>query len=165
MLKIKKFMISFALLFFVPYILLIYGFIPTAGIDLLLAKTLYSLILPLNNIYLHSDKLLSDSISFSIVPDCSGFVMIFMFFALIFSSKGTFKNKFLSLLIFSPLLFVFNIFRLFLTLLVAFNFGKLAFDVVHISLWFFDSAVVISAWLLSLEFIFKKKLVGVIQSH
>lgn len=160
----KRFLILFSIFFIIPYLLIIYNFIPTNDINLFLAQTIHSW-LPSQNIYLSGTTIVSETISFLIVPDCSGLVMIAMFFALIAASNGSLKHKLISLALFSPLLFVFNIFRLFLTIATAFNFGKLAFEVMHLSLWIYDSVVVISFWLIALEFIFKKKLIDAIRFH
>lgn len=161
--KIKKFLLYFSAIFFVPYLLIIYEILPTYTINKWIADVLFISLSQSFPIFLFDNHILSDSISFTIVPDCSGFVMISMFFALVMSSNSKITKKITSIIIISPFLFLFNLLRLFLTLYIGLSFGKFAFEITHILLWFIDSGVVILFWLFSLKKIMKVKIVDAIQ--
>jgi hypothetical protein len=96
--------------------------------------------------------------AFDLVVDCSGAVMIIMFLALYyatgdFSGKNENKNrkenkkeKPRSPWPYVPLLFVFNLGRILVTLAVGLSFGAFALQATHFVLWFVDSAFVIACW-------------------
>ncbi len=95
--------------------------------------------------------------AFDLVVDCSGAVMIIMFLALYyatgdFAGKKNGKGKTLktskprSPWIYLPLLFVFNLARILVTLAVGLSFGAFALQATHFVLWFVDSAVVVACW-------------------
>ncbi len=81
-----------------------------------------------------------------IVPECSGFVMIILLAALLWSTNIENKRRARYLLIFGPFLFAFNILRLLITILVLNNHPTF-FDSVHVFLWFVDSAIVMAIWM------------------
>jgi exosortase/archaeosortase family protein len=84
--------------------------------------------------------------SIQIVAECSGLVMIILLAALLWSTEMKNRKRFEALLIFSPLLFLFNIFRLLITILALAVLPNL-FEIIHIILWFIDSAVVMYIWM------------------
>lgn len=80
-----------------------------------------------------------------IVSECSGFVMVFLLLALLYSTKIDPQRRRVAGLVFTPFLLLFNVFRLLATLL-AFAWWPAAFDSVHAGLWLVDSAVVMGLW-------------------
>ncbi|MFH0971886.1 MAG: archaeosortase/exosortase family protein [Candidatus Micrarchaeota archaeon] len=81
-----------------------------------------------------------------IVPECSGFVMAILLAALLWSTRIKNGIRIKYLLIFTPLLFIFNLLRLLMTIL-ALAFTPAFFDAMHIFLWFVDSAIVMGIWM------------------
>jgi exosortase/archaeosortase family protein len=84
--------------------------------------------------------------SIQIVAECSGLVMVILLAALLWSTEMKNRKRIEALLIFSPFLFLFNIFRLLLTILALALLPGL-FELIHIVLWFVDSAVVMYIWM------------------
>lgn len=82
--------------------------------------------------------------AFEIVVDCSGLVMIILFFSLLYSTGV--KISWQKLLKYFAFFFVFNLIRLAFTLAVSADYGNAALDIVHPVLWFVDSGVVFAAW-------------------
>ena len=76
---------------------------------------------------------------------CSGFFSIFVYLAIIFSpiTKLTWKQKIKAFLIGSGILYVANIFRLF----IFFDFAKyFGIEFLHILGWFLMSAIIFALW-------------------
>jgi exosortase/archaeosortase family protein len=94
--------------------------------------------------------------AYEIVPDCSGFVLISAFAALAFASRTTLRKQMVSIALFSPVLFVFNIFRLFATLLVGVR-APAYLDAAHFSFWLIDGALVMLLWLAAVKHVVKPK--------
>lgn len=67
--------------------------------------------------------------------DCIGWKSIYSLFALVFATSGDKKNKLKFLLVWMPVLFVVNIFRVLLTMLVGLNFGLQYLELIHTFLW------------------------------
>lgn len=80
---------------------------------------------------------------FNMIIDCSGLMMVILFFALLYSTPIK-RGRLKWLLAFTPLLLAFNAVRLFVTIAAAVLYN--AFEVVHMALWFVDSAVVLLCW-------------------
>lgn len=80
---------------------------------------------------------------FDMIIDCSGLMMVILFFALLYSTPIK-RGRLKWLLAFTPLLLAFNAVRLFATIAAAVLYD--AFEVVHVALWFVDSAVVLLCW-------------------
>ncbi len=80
-----------------------------------------------------------------IVNECSGLVMVALLAALLFSSDIPEKRRWRAMAIFSPLLLLFNVARLYATLYVFFSIHPF-FEMTHVFLWFVDSAVVLACW-------------------
>ncbi|MCL5011559.1 MAG: hypothetical protein M1594_01540 [Candidatus Marsarchaeota archaeon] len=95
-------------------------------------------------VFVSKSFLTINSAQFLITVDCTGLVLIILLFAL-FLSTGT--GNFNQFILFSILLFLFNIIRLLLTLEVGGVYGLNAMESTHVSLWFVDSAVVFLIWL------------------
>jgi len=84
--------------------------------------------------------------NYAIIADCTGLVMIFMLFALLWATPLKGRRRWLFLAVGIPLLLIFNIFRLFLTLYAGVAFGAGALDAVHLGFWFVDAGVVVALW-------------------
>ena len=85
-----------------------------------------------------------NSTPFLITVDCTGVVLIILLFSLFISTQTGSLKQFI---LFSILLFFFNITRLLLTLEVGSVYGLNAMELTHVSLWLVDSAVVFIIWL------------------
>ncbi len=81
---------------------------------------------------------------FEIVNECSSLVMVALLAALLFA--GGKKSDWRALAIGAPLLFAFNLLRLFATMAVGAAWGAAATDSVHYLLWLVDSALVLGIW-------------------
>jgi exosortase/archaeosortase family protein len=141
----KSFLIKFALLFSIPYVLI--HFLPLGFLTEFVAFAESKLVSFTGaSAAAQGSTLLVDGKIFEIIPDCSGLVMIILFAALLYSTKLSAGKRARGMLLFIPLLFVFNLLRLFLTLMVGVAWGVDAFNAAHVVLWFVDSAVVLLAW-------------------
>ncbi len=96
------------------------------------------------------------SVLFQIVVDCSGLVMITLFIALVYSAKpfgkqgkrrseDSQKSRY-AFLAFVPVIFLFNLIRLFFTLLTGVLFGPQVLSIIHFALWFVDAGFVFLLW-------------------
>lgn len=94
--------------------------------------------------------------AYEIVPDCSGFVLISAFAALAFASRTTLRKQTVSIALFSPVLFAFNILRLFATLWVGVR-ASPYLEAAHLSFWFIDGALVMLLWLAAVKYVVKPK--------
>ncbi|HLC48083.1 MAG TPA: archaeosortase/exosortase family protein [Candidatus Norongarragalinales archaeon] len=86
------------------------------------------------------------SVKIRIVPECSGLFMPILLAALLWSTKIEAGKRIRYMLIFTPLLFLFNLIRLFATIFTLAVAPGL-FDLMHITLWFVDSAIVLLIWM------------------
>ncbi len=99
--------------------------------------------------YSYANQIVLAKASFIIVPECSGLAMCSMLIGLVFSTN--FNNKIKWLLIFCPLLIIFNLLRLFFTIVPGALYGQNVLDLVHTFLWFVDTGVVFYLWTLKVE--------------
>ncbi len=67
--------------------------------------------------------------------DCIGWKSMYSLFALVFATSGNKRIKLRFLLIWLPVLFVVNILRTLITILVGLNFGLYYLELVHTFLW------------------------------
>lgn len=67
--------------------------------------------------------------------DCLGWKSVYSLFALVFATPGLKKDKLKFLAAWIPVLFVVNIFRVLITMLVGLNFGYQYLEVIHTFLW------------------------------
>jgi exosortase/archaeosortase family protein len=82
--------------------------------------------------------------AFEIVMECSGLLMMALFFSLLYATKIRIPRA--RLLGYFAFFFIFNLFRLAFTLAVGANYGQNALNIAHPALWFVDSAVVFACW-------------------
>lgn len=80
---------------------------------------------------------------FQIVPSCTGLVMVFLMFALLYSTPV--KNPARYLAVFAPALFAFNQVRLFSVLSLGTLFPAQV-EPLHFFLWFVDAGLVLFLW-------------------
>lgn len=85
-------------------------------------------------------------ISFSMAIECTGLVMTAMLLCLLYATDQKQKKIAYGLLLGIPIIFLFNLARVLLTLLVAITYGNATFEAVHALLWFVDALVVIAIW-------------------
>ncbi len=88
--------------------------------------------------------LLLNGAAFQIVIDCSGLVMMTLFFALLYSTKTRISTP--RLLAYFAFFFLFNLLRLAFTIGIAADYGEGALGIVHPVLWFVDAGVVFVCW-------------------
>lgn len=142
-------MAKFLILFFTPFTLI--HFIDLSFLTSLLSSLEGFFLSNLGfQVFVSKSLLTINSTPFLITVDCTGLVLIILLFALFLSTNTGSLRQFL---IFSALLFLFNIIRLLLTLEVGGTYGLNAMESTHIFLWFVDSAVVFLIWLGVGEFI------------
>lgn len=67
--------------------------------------------------------------------DCIGWKSMYSIFALVFATTGKIKDKLKFLVAWIPVLFVINIFRVLITMLVGLNFGLQYLEIIHTFLW------------------------------
>ncbi|MBI5035909.1 exosortase/archaeosortase family protein [Candidatus Micrarchaeota archaeon] len=140
------FFILFALLFGIPYYLLLY----VLPLKPLLEAIASFLAFALNATGFTSTAtgtlLASNDQLFEIVPSCSGFVMIILMFALLYSTPVKKPLRFLAL--YAPVLFLFNIYRLYAAIALGSTWPELA-EPVHFYYWFIDAFLVLFLWFLA----------------
>tara|TARA_Y100000310_G_scaffold280829_1_gene300833 strand:+ start:3596 stop:4006 length:411 start_codon:yes stop_codon:yes gene_type:complete len=94
---------------------------------------------------------------FVVSASCTGLVSASVLAAIIFSLKKPVLKK--KLVIFATgaiALFLLNLVRVYIVLLVAINFGSAAADLAHTISWFSTAALILAAWYLGM-----KKLIGI----
>ncbi|MEM4255393.1 MAG: archaeosortase/exosortase family protein [Candidatus Norongarragalinales archaeon] len=89
-------------------------------------------------------SLVVENAAFEIVVDCSGLVMMALFFALLYATKTRIPH--LRMLGYFAFFFTFNLLRVAFTIAVGAEYGPQAIDVVHPALWFVDSGLVFGCW-------------------
>ncbi len=89
----------------------------------------------------------SQGSAYLIVVECTGLVLVMLLFSLLFASRLHKKKLFSHFVPYSVFLFAFNIVRVLLTISVGLSFGDAALDAVHVSLWLFDSLLVLWLWM------------------
>lgn len=90
--------------------------------------------------------------------DCLGWKSVYSLFALIFATPGLIKDKLKFLVAWIPVLFVVNIFRVLITILVGFNFGFQYLEVIHTFLW--QGVMIIALLLVWVIWLRKGNLIG-----
>ncbi|OIO25415.1 hypothetical protein COX85_02745 [Candidatus Micrarchaeota archaeon CG_4_10_14_0_2_um_filter_55_9] len=141
--KEKRFLVRFLPAFFIPYLLI--HLLPLAPLNQAVAVT-QNAFFEATGFETELDGTLLTvrggvEAHYRIITDCSGLVMVILFAALLYATKPSWR----ALLLYSPLLIVFNLFRLYVTLYAGVQFPSL-FNATHMALWFVDSAVVLLAW-------------------
>ena len=74
-------------------------------------------------------------ISIDISRDCIGWKSVYSIFALVFATTAKIKDKLKFLAVWMPVLFIINIFRVLITMLVGLNFGYQYIEFIHTFLW------------------------------
>jgi len=143
--KSAAFLLSFLALFFVPFALI--HFLPLGFASEAVASVEETMLKAAGYATQRDGAFLSigGKSDFEIVTDCTGLVMVILFFALLYSTPSK-ADKPRALLIYAPVLLSFNLARLFATLVAHYHFGPAVFEGVHVALWFVDSAVVLWCW-------------------
>jgi len=67
--------------------------------------------------------------------DCLGWKSMYSLFALVFATHGLIKDKLKFLVVWIPVLFIVNIFRVLITMLVGLNYGFQYLEFIHTFLW------------------------------
>ncbi|MFH1750640.1 MAG: archaeosortase/exosortase family protein [Candidatus Micrarchaeota archaeon] len=142
-----NFLVKFLAIFFALFFLLKIADLDwllkaLAGIEAwLLAQLGVLALLDGNEIILEKTRVL-------IVPECSGLFMPILLASLLWSTRLENARRLKFMLIFTPLLFLFNLARLLVTILPLAFFPAL-FTPIHVFLWFVDSALVLWVWMLA----------------
>lgn len=141
--KERRFLALFLISFVVLYALI--HILPLQFLDVFVANAEASILSSAGHAAVtQGTTLFVGKAAFEIVVDCSGLVMMIMFFSLLYSTGV--KITWQKLLKYFAFFFVFNLIRLAFTLAVSADYGNAALDVVHPVLWFVDSGVVFAAW-------------------
>ena len=101
-------------------------------------------------------KIIFDTMTFVINNSCTGLVSASVLAAIVFSLKKPGVKK--KLIIFVPcavLLFIVNLFRVYLVIITGIKFGSSAAEIMHVLSWFLMSGVIIALW-----YIATKKVLG-----
>ncbi|NUN11663.1 exosortase/archaeosortase family protein [Candidatus Micrarchaeota archaeon] len=141
--KEKLFLAKFFTSFFIPFFLL--ELIDTSLLTNAIAGFENYFLSKLVYTELNGSTIFANNILFQIVTECSGLVMLLLFASLIYSTEA--KNKLKNFLLLAPVVFVFNLLRLFVTLLFGVFYGQQAIEVVHVLFWFIDAGVVFLLWM------------------
>jgi len=67
--------------------------------------------------------------------DCIGWKGVYSIFALVFATAGKIKDKLKFLVVWMPVLFVINIFRVLITILIGLKFGLQYLEIAHTFIW------------------------------
>lgn len=139
---VTRFLLKFSLLFGLPYLAL--NIIPLKPLLETIAF-LEALMLNQTGIAAQASGVIVSTSTqvFQIVPSCSGFVMIILSFALLYSTPV--NKPFRYLIVFSPALFAFNLLRLYAVLAVGTSWPQLM-EPLHCYLWFVDAGLVLFLW-------------------
>jgi exosortase/archaeosortase family protein len=78
---------------------------------------------------------IDNSYTIDISRDCIGWKSIYSLFALLFATHGKIKNKLKFFAIWAPVLFLINIFRVLITLMIGLNYGLTYLEIAHSFLW------------------------------
>ena len=90
--------------------------------------------------------------------DCIGWKSAYSLFALVFATHGLVKDKLKFLVVWIPVLFVVNIFRVLITMLVGLNFGFQYTEFIHTFLW--QEVMIIALLLVWYVWLRKGNLIG-----
>lgn len=89
--------------------------------------------------------------------DCIGWKSAYSLFALVFATPGETKSKLKFLCVWIPILFIINIFRVLITLLIGLNFGLEYLEVIHTFFW--QEVMIIALILVWCLWLKKRKLI------
>ena len=89
----------------------------------------------------------SPDAAYLIVVECTGLVLMILLFSLLYASRLHKKRLFSHFVPYSVFLLAFNLVRVLVTIAVGISFGNAALDAVHVSLWLFDSLLVLWLWM------------------
>lgn len=95
---------------------------------------------------------------YEIIADCTGLVMISMLAALLVAQRGETDKKLAAFALFAPVLFGFNLLRLWATISIGAANGPEAMEAAHLGFWMVDAGAVLLAWLVALKFVFRQRI-------
>ena len=90
--------------------------------------------------------------------DCLGWKSMYSLFALVFATHGLIKDKLKFLVVWIPVLFIVNIFRVLITMLVGLNYGFQYLEFIHTFLW--QGVMIIALLLVWYVWLRKGNLIG-----
>jgi exosortase/archaeosortase family protein len=131
------FLVKFNLLL-IPFYAIIYFNISFYPLQTAFADFIVSILKSLNyrvrvsGFYLFIGK---DEFQIDMSMDCIGWKSVYSLFALVFATGGKTREKLKFLAVWMPVLFVINILRVLITLLVGLNFGMQYIEFIHTFLW------------------------------
>ncbi|VVB67225.1 Transmembrane exosortase (Exosortase_EpsH) [Candidatus Norongarragalina meridionalis] len=140
-----EFVLKFALLFGIPYILI---HVVDIGLATNAVASVEAAMFRTGGFAVSQNAalLFVEGFPFEIVADCTGLMMVFLLLALLWATPVEEKRRVRAFLIWTPFLLGFNLLRMFVTLYVGFSAPSLM-DVAHVVLWFVDAGVVILIWM------------------
>lgn len=154
------FLIKFNLLL-IPFYAIIYFDISFYPLQIAFTNFIAAVLRLLNYRVLTSDFFLflgEDKYPIDISRDCIGWKSVYSLFALVFATPGETKSKLKFLYIWIPVLFVVNIFRVLITLLIGLNFGLYYLEIIHTFFW--QEVMIIALILIWYLWLKKRKLIG-----
>ncbi len=98
-----------------------------------------------------SSLVLTPKLAVTIIPDCTGLVMVVLLAALLYSTDIEPARRRAALLYSIPLLLVYNAFRLHAVILAGVLNGPAALDAMHFTLWLVDALLVLALWALAAQ--------------
>ena len=152
-----KFLLKFLPLYFIPFFLI--ARVLPLGFLTDLTAFIQSKLLSLAGVtnQLAGSFIYPQKISFEIVPECTGLSMVILLFALLYSTKINPRKRLSALLLYTPLLLLFNQIRLFALLFIGATNGQSALDYAHPAFWLIDAGLVFALWYFVLQKTHKNK--------
>ena len=140
-----EFVLKFALLFGIPYLLI---HVINIGLVTNAVASAEALMFRAGgfSVSQNASLLFVNGFPFEIVADCTGLMMVFLLLALLWSTPVDAHRRLRALIVWTPFLLCFNLLRMFITLFVGFS-APQTMDVAHVALWFVDSGAVVLIWL------------------
>ena len=141
-----KFLAKFLPLYFIPFFL-ISRVLPLAFLNNLTAS-IESFLLTTAGVanQLNAPLIFTQALNYEIVAECTGLSMVILLFALLYSTEITDKKKLKTLFVFTPILLLFNLLRLFTLLWLGAKLGQQGLDYAHPAFWFVDAGIVFFVW-------------------
>lgn len=141
-----EFLAKFLPLYFIPFFLAA-RVIPLEWLTNIIAAIESSLLTILGTPNtLSASNIFTSNVQFIIVPECTGLSMVILLFALLYATKINENKKLNALKVYTPILLLFNIFRLFLVLWLGSNYGNSTLNYAHPAFWFVDAGIVFAIW-------------------
>ncbi len=139
------FLAKFLILFFALYSIL--KIVDITALNLFIASFEFELLKLFNvSAILEGVMIHFPNTTVEFVDECSGLLMPILLASLLWSTNIENNKRIKYLILFTPFLFIFNLLRLLVTVLPLALIPGI-FNILHVLLWFVDSAVVLMIWM------------------